>query len=170
MNAPEDPEIDSTVTKYGLGFVLDTCVARDSLFNYRMNIGYSRITIDNKDTFADMSGNEYHLYNSFGFGVFRSEPVRIWLGPQIGFGFINGDNKSSTADVSNFWTMFYTYGIVTGLNFNIEDVMTIGIDGGYRISKHAGTADLATESAGLTCTGKEFFANFSVIFRIGDVF
>jgi hypothetical protein len=165
-------DVDSDVSKIGLGFVLDTCLAKDNLFNYRLNIGYAKLDISNEKgkSIEDMTGNEYSLYNTFGFGIFRSEVVRFWLGPQIGFGWTKGEYETSGTEEATFWTIFYSYAIVTGLNFNIEDLITIGVDGGYRISKHAGTADFLIDSYGITATGKEFFANFSVMFRINDVF
>ncbi|MBN2403698.1 MAG: hypothetical protein JXN64_15075 [Spirochaetes bacterium] len=172
IHESDDPDIDSDVSKFGMGFVLDTCLSMDKLFNYRLNAGYARINVSNKKNWPDMTGNEYHVYNTFGFGVFRSEIVRLWLGPQIGFGFMNGEYDSSTDpadEETGFFTFFYTGALVAGINFNIENLITIGVDGGYRLSKHAGTGDSGS-SYGITCTGKEYFANLSVLFRINDVF
>jgi hypothetical protein len=169
-------DVDSDVSKYGLGFVMDTCLAKDNLFNYRLNIGFSRLKIDNENSAPDMKGNEYFFNNSFGFGVFRSEIVRIWLGPQVGFGWISGEyelQSGSTDTENDFWTMFYALGVAAGINFNIEDIITLGVDGGYRYSKHAGIGhmdSISSTSFGLSSTGKEFFANFSIMFRINDVF
>jgi hypothetical protein len=172
-----DFDVDSKVSRLGIGFVLDTCLAMDKLFNYRLNIGYSKVTIDNEEHAvikSDIKANEYHLYNTFGFGVFRSEIVRLWLGPQIGFGYINGeyDTTSPANEDNSFFTFFYAGALIAGLNFNIEDIITIGLDGGYRVSKHAGTADTPStlHSVGITGTGKEWFANLSIMFRIGDTF
>jgi hypothetical protein len=168
----EIPDFDrnSDVKKFGIGFVLDTCLAKDNLFNYRLNAGFAKMNISNEKNMPDMTGNEYHLYNTFGFGVFRSEIVRFWLGPQIGFGWTKGEYDTTGTEEATFWTIFYSYALVAGLNFNIEDIITLGVDGGYRISKHAGTADLIIDSYGITATGKEFFANLSVMFRINDMF
>ncbi len=172
-----DFDVDSKVTKMGAGFVLDTCLAMDKLFNYRLNIGFTKMNIDNEKhsvITSDIKANEYHLYNTFGFGIFRSEIMRVWLGPQIGFGYINGEYDAATPSDkdNNFFTFFFAGALVAGLNFNIEDIITLGLDGGYRISRHAGTADTLSSlnSVGITGTGKEWFANLSIIFRINDIF
>ncbi|MFH0977448.1 MAG: hypothetical protein V1874_16840 [Spirochaetota bacterium] len=170
-------DVKSDVSKIGGGFILDSNLAYDRLFNYRLHIGYSKIKIDN-DTGSDIKGWDYHCYNSFGFGVFRSEPVRIWLGPQIGFGFIDGEYDNDLYnDTNEFGTVFFALGIIAGVNFNMGDVFTLAIDGGYRYSWHGGWATMANTSGTIDqdydVTGKmkEAFVDVSVIFRIGgDVF
>lgn len=169
-NEIPDFDIDSDVSKLGLGFVLDTTLAYDSLFNYRLNIGYGKVNIDNEGSGSDIEGKNYHLFNTFGFGVLRSELIRLWLGPQIGFGFIRGEYDSIPAGENNhFTTFFFSIGLITGINFNIGEVITLGIDGGYRINRHVGTADVGT-SYGVTGTEKEVFVNLSFMFRINDMF
>ena len=175
-----DYDVDSKDSKIGGGFVLDTCLANDRLFNYRLNIGFNKVNIDNdKNTFTsvygvkDVKGNDYHLYNSFGFGIFRSDYLRFWAGLQIGLGYFKGeyDVSSTTGDGDNtFWTIFFSGGLVAGLNIHAGDIVTFAFDGGYRIKKHLGTADTGTSSLGVTGNVKELFANVSFILRINDFF
>jgi hypothetical protein len=164
-----DSDADSDTSKLGFGFVLDTTVANDSLFNYRLNIGYGKAAIDNEGN-LDIEGKNYHLFNTFGFGVLRSELIRWWLGPQIGLGLVRGEYDSLSSDVDNRFTTFYfSIGLVTGINFNIGEVVTLGIDGGYRINRHVGTAE-SSETYGVTGTEKEMFVNLSFLLRINDMF
>jgi hypothetical protein len=173
----ESPTIGSDVTKRGLGFTLDTALAFDSLFNYRLQIGFTKIKIDREQNYLDIKGNEYHLYNNFGFGVFRSEVIRLWLGPQIGFGFIKAEYDSNTMETNKFWTIYYAYGIIVGININIGDVATIALDGGYRWNRHAGNSTIVYKSSpntkydrDVTGKGKEAFIDVSFMFRMGDTF
>ncbi len=163
---------DADISKLGFGFVLDTAVAMDNLFNYRLNVGYGKVNIDTKASGSDIEGKNYHLFNTFGFGVLRSELIRLWLGPQIGVGFIRGEYDSIPSSAKNKYDTFYfSVGLVTGINFNIGEFVTIGIDGGYRINRHVGSANWGTSSSfGITGTEKEIFANLSFLFRINDIF
>ncbi|MBN2403699.1 MAG: hypothetical protein JXN64_15080 [Spirochaetes bacterium] len=168
-------DYDSDTSRLGLGFTLDTALAIDRLFNYRLHVGYSRINIEMEDDF-DVEGLEFHLYNSFGFGLFRSEVVRIWLGPQIGFGIINAEfDYADDYDINEFVTFYFAYGIIGGINFNIGNAVTIAVDGGYRFNSHAGYYNVgqssASESNGdITGSGKEAFIDVAFMFRIGDTF
>lgn len=64
------------------GFTVDTAVARDKLFNYRMNLGYEHINEKFNDvTFARFNGGSFE--NIFGFGVYRTNLMRVWLGPSL---------------------------------------------------------------------------------------
>ena len=75
---------DGDTERFGIGFTLDTAVARNKLFNYRLNIGPERFDID----FDNSGGATAELYglaadNTFGFGVMRTEKVRLWAGPRV---------------------------------------------------------------------------------------
>jgi hypothetical protein len=106
----------------GGGLVLDTCVAKNDLFNYRLGLGYQR---DLKN--YDLPTHKFSMNNYFGFGIVRTSAVRWWVGPEIGFRYYYiGNDHGSKSEVGG------NAGLVTGLNFNIGDVFTIGIDGGFR--------------------------------------
>ena len=64
-------DFDGDKTRSALGFILDTTVARDMLFNYRFQIGYEtwKDEVDGFDTF-DMEG--ITMTHDFGFGVLRT--------------------------------------------------------------------------------------------------
>jgi hypothetical protein len=174
-------ERSSDVSKRGLGFTLDTTLAFDQLFNYRLQMGYTKIKID-MESGSDVKGNEYHLYNSFGFGVFRSEIVRVWLGPQIGFGWIKAERQDfpngAVVNSNEFFSFYFSYGIIAGINFNIGDIITIAVDGGYRFNNQAGYYNWEYRIGGTTyysdndstAKGKEAFVDVAFMCRIGDTF
>ncbi len=79
----------------GAGLILDTALAQDSLFNYRLKIGGGRYWIE-KETNLELTRKKIEstrknieltrlqLSNIFGFGIIRTRILRWWLGPQLG--------------------------------------------------------------------------------------
>jgi hypothetical protein len=107
----------------GAGFVLDTCVARNDVFNYRMGLGYQK---DVKYTQFDT--HKISMNNYFGFGIVRLKSFRWWLGPQLGLRcYIFGSDKGASSAEGGG-----NIGVVTGFNFNIGSVFTIGLELGFR--------------------------------------
>jgi len=176
-------------TKYGGGFgiVLDTKIARDGLFNYRLNLGF----INGTNTFEDynmdiiLSRDDYKYYvmdHTFGFGVLRNSWMRLWLGPQIRLAIMNMEEEKETG--YDYYTQSISgigFGLapVIGANFNFGPVFTAAIEIGYRVNSYAGTweFDGYTSSSGSLYLSEDFttsenmvFINFSLLFRIGDVF
>jgi len=176
-NEVPDFHIKSSDSKMGAGFVLDTNLAKDNLFNYRLNIGFAKITLDNEKTsyssfygIKDITGYEYHLYNTFGFGIVRTEEIRLWIGPQIGFGVIRGEYDLSSGQDNDFTTIFFSGALAAGMNVNIGDIVTFGFDAGYRLKQHWGGASVGNPSFGITGKERELYANVSFILRINDFF
>ncbi|MBN2041124.1 MAG: hypothetical protein JW864_13860 [Spirochaetes bacterium] len=171
IDEQEDPIIDSGVRKPGFGFMLDTNLARDQIYNYRLQVGYSKITIDNDHNAYDLNGKEYHIYNTFGFGIIREKFGRLWFGPQIGAGYIDGeyDMPSSLEYEGNyFWTLYFSTGFVAGFNYNLGDFFTLAVDGGIRVLAGFGTADMASSTIGVQVTGTEGFINVCALLRLND--
>ena len=69
--------------RYSAGISTDTAVAKDKLFNYRMNLGYENVqeSIASFGNFSSYHGASFE--NIFGFGVYRSRLMRVWLGPSL---------------------------------------------------------------------------------------
>ncbi|MCU0847579.1 MAG: hypothetical protein MUD12_06795 [Spirochaetes bacterium] len=126
--------------KYGIhniggGLLFDTNVSGDRLFNYRLNIGVDRwheeFMISEYKFFekpVNTKSIDYprlHINNSFGFGLIKEKDYRLWLGPQIGFGF--GFSK-------RFRLFTGSIGPVLGFNYNLSDRVTFGIEGSIMTS------------------------------------
>ena len=162
--------VNSDFTKYGGGFVLDTAVAEDQLFGYRLNVGYTKIKINN-DNAPDIDGYEFQGYNNLCIGIFRSEYIKFWIAPQLGLGIISGKYElNNQAYFNRFVTYFASIGLAAGINMHISDLISIGLDSGYRVSKHSGSGDYNSYSFEVKGTGKEFFANVAIILRRNDNF
>jgi hypothetical protein len=110
-------EFDIDTETRSFGFVLDTATTDESGFNYRLNVGYSALTLefgpgeefDSKGIYAD---------NIFGFALMKSETFRWWLGPSVIVGYYSGDD--SYGDYSFFE---FGVGIVSGMNFKLGSVI-----------------------------------------------
>lgn len=78
---------------FGGGLVVDTNLAKDDLFNYRLNLGYDyiRFNFNNSSGVTDAKFHRINIFNNFGFGVVRNKLLRFWLGPQLGLRFQFGD-------------------------------------------------------------------------------
>lgn len=176
-----DVEIDYDGTYAGgFGIVLDTKIARDGLFNYRLNLGL--INGSNKyegNTKAQDGYKYYVLDNSFGFGVVRTSWLRLWIGPQIRIAYMNlEDNSTGNTETMN--GIGFGFAPVIGANFNFGPVFTAAIDLGYRFSSYAGTWEYEgyNEYSGyydywdesFTRSENMFFINFSLLFRMGDTY
>ena len=180
-------------TYFGGGFVLDTAVAKDKVFNYRLQLGYERgkfefdsvrdedLDIDISDDVEDFEFdvNQYIFDNTFGFGIVRTEFFRLWLGPQIRLGVMEGDGSGSLISTGEKYDYEFFGGIlgiapVIGGNFNLRNNLTLGVDLGYRYSLIVGNLD--KEGGGIsdsdTWYGNEhnFFINFVIMYRFNDNF
>jgi hypothetical protein len=196
----EDWDVDSDWERYdtegdkryfGGGFVLDTAVAKNRVFNYRLNVGLegaryeadkiiNEITDDNLTDLIDdyqIDTSRLVFDNTFGFGVFRNRYVRIWLGPQLRFGYLWGDGDykiSGDTRRVDVWGGIAGIGAMGGINIHTGDAVSLGIDLGYRYSGYAGKIE--KRGSGIIDSdpffGNEsvFFVNFSLLFRVNDIY
>lgn len=126
---------------FGLGFIFDTSVGENRVFNYRLNVSFEYFEQSHTYSYYEFSPHyldpylfsvDYHnedfrlaMDNTFGFAVLRTRIVRLWLGPQVRGGFMFGDRAGVT--IAPGLT-------VLGLNFNLSPVFTLGIEGGFRLA------------------------------------
>ncbi|MFC1761858.1 hypothetical protein ACFL6U_07230 [Planctomycetota bacterium] len=175
-----DIEFDSGTKQVGeqdndraaIGFVFDSAVARNQLFNYRLNAGYDRVEYDvtNKTTSAkyQYESDRFVLSQDFGFAVLRKKLVRLWIGPELKLAFETGERQSDTRyEVGLFEA---GVGPVIGANFNFGPVFTLGLKAGYLFEGFVGIEQFDPTSVDweVTGTNQEVFFNLSAIFRIRD--
>lgn len=68
----------------GIALVYDTNLGRDSVFNYRL--GFEFMEMEQRADAASSTlqyAKRVNLVNTFGFGIFRSEHLRVWVGPRL---------------------------------------------------------------------------------------
>ena len=151
-------DTDGDTRYFGGGFVLDTNVAKDRVFNYRLNVGYegakyeadkiiNEVTDENLTDAIDnyeIDMNRFVFDNTFGFGVFRNRSVRIWLGPQVRFGYITGEGDYKINGETrrlDLWGGIAGIGAVGGANIHAGDTVSLGVDIGYRYSGYFGKVE-----------------------------
>lgn len=121
----DEGNIGGNFYNFGGGFTLDTNLAMDRVFSYRLKVGAEYLGTPN----ISVNWTRVHIINTFGFGAVRTKVVRFWLGPEIIFGPIFGSNR---------WGFVGGMGLALGLNINIGNVFTLGftwsgrVEGGYR--------------------------------------
>ena len=117
----------------GIGFVFDTNLGEDRTFNYRLGLEYMRTSL------SDHISNESYEYakrinvvNTFGFGFYRSQTVRLWAAPRIlvseytykkreGETYYDFSNKGIDVGI----------GPALGININFNRHLTLSIDADY---------------------------------------
>ena len=166
-------DFDEDTEHQGGGFVLDTTVARDSVFNYRLNLGYEELVSEYKPNRDKTNMDCYTLDNTFGFGVLRTRVVRLWIGPQLRLALAKGNIE----DVSGYDIDLFGLGIgpVIGLNLNFGSVATTAFTIGYRFTHYSGEGKDSDNNdyhnyydCDYEVDDTEFFFNISMLFRIGD--
>lgn len=134
---------------FGAGFTLDSTVAMNNLFNYRMHLGYTSSSIG----IGKYNHNIINLQNSFGFGVVRLQNFRFWLGPHVHFFY---DFTLEHMDINA--------GLALGFNYNMAKLISLTLDCGAR------AAFLEwNHSSGKKYTAiVEPFINLGILFRVKD--
>lgn len=192
------PNWNASHSGAGFGFVMDTKLAGDKLFNYRLNIGfhYSSSLADNPDYIAilpdsyynygyDVSNYSLVFDNTFGFGFLRTPALRLWAGPQLRFGYTFGTgdanckycNYTDKLEITDY-QVGLGFAPVLGANFNLGNVVSLCADMGYRWTIGYGGCNYdyydnsfaSNNDAGVFSEVSEYFVNISLIFRINDNF
>ena len=114
----------------GTDLTLDTAVAKNRLFNYRLSIDCENIDPGMNYTLFNnaYSINRFTCSNTFGFGFFRSNLIRLWVGPQVGLCYEYRYSDKSISDT----TLLSKFGSVVGINFHADDAITLSLETGFR--------------------------------------
>lgn len=139
------------------GFVLDTNVAQDQVFNYRLQLGLDQIKVA-----GGGKATGYVMDHIFGFGVVRNEFMRLWVGPQLHLSYYDDADWDS-----DFRLFGLGGGPAVGVNIHAGDTVSFCITNGFLLSSQLGEA-----ANGFDFSGYEtlFYINFSVLFRINDAY
>ncbi len=150
----------------GIDLVVDTAVAKNQLFNYRLSLECYN-TIERKDYLIynySYSLSRVVLANTFGFGFFRSRFLRVWAGPQftISYEFRNWNNFILNSATHS------KIGSVIGVNLHTGEETTLAFEVGFR----TGLGFDASKSTYQTVINAkpEPIASLKLIFRSWDSF
>ena len=161
---------DDTISAIGL--VMDTNLAKDSLFNYRLEIGsqYTEVKVE-----AGGSENTYemttaYMSHDFGFAIIRKPKLRLWAGPELRFWGGEGEDSDNPDVEAKIGTV--GLGPVVGLNINQGKLLTFAIKAAYLGTSSYGTLEHEPTNFyyDLEGEGDLFYVNAAIIFRFGDRF
>lgn len=166
QQSPSSPLYQLINSLGGTDILVDTAVAKNKLFNYRISLECNN-TIERKDYLFynySYSVNRLVIANTFGFGFVRTRFIRVWAGPQftISYEFMN---RSSSILNS---TLYNKIGSVVGVNFHTGEETTLSFELGFR----AGLGFAVDKSIYQTVLNAkpEPIASLKLIFRSWDTF
>ena len=149
--------------------MFDTAVAKDSFFNYQLNLGYDEFT-NKSPIFSDgeVKLGGLMISNAFGFGIVRTDGFRLWMGPEIRLAWPRGSKSGVDYD-------FFGGGVgpVVGMNFNLPGTVSFVVKAGYQFMTYNGTVDSSTTYTSYDNELKErlIYVNVGILFRsTGDIF
>ena len=151
----------------GLGIAFDSNIGKDKLFNYRLGVEFMNEEADNCAGDCDL-GTKINIVNTFGFGVLRTETVRLWVGPRVNIGwtFDTYDNNGARAE--------FEFGVApaVGVNVNLGRVVSLAADLDYRFAGAFGAydSDVLGDGGSYTSSKTGATARFYVLFRFGEEF
>ena len=167
ITGPDTSYDGGDMTRLGFGFVLDTAVLKDKLFNYRLNVGFERFDADLGSTpiTAELVG--IAADSSFGFGVLRTEDIRLWVGPRVRVAAYGGDfNNDSSIDIA---LIEFGVGGVFGANFKVGPTVVLGVETGFMFSGYSGERENAfSADTDFDGDSASLFLNGVVLFRLGS--
>lgn len=160
----DDFDFDADYKTRAIGFVLDTNVAKDSVFNYRLNVSLDKMDIDDGPSI-----DGFVMDHTFGFGVLRNKYVRLWIGPQINLSYYQEDYDRGNYyddDDDDFDKFGIGFGPAMGINIHAGDIISFTITSGYKFNFIFGS----NYGEDYTGTEGQFYINFGMLFRINDAY
>ncbi|MCK5789127.1 MAG: hypothetical protein KAH32_09010 [Chlamydiia bacterium] len=166
----------------GIGFVFDSNIGKDKLFNYRIGLEYMPEEMDTSTIngytstcgghdYCDMS--RFNIVQTFGFGVLRTKMVRLWVGPRIN---IAWNWRSNDYDAGYYTAteseVAFEFGIApaVGVNVNLGKLVSLGFDVDYRFAGVVGAWEDDGNTGTYSGNVKGATARFTLLFRFGEEF
>jgi len=159
-----DFSLDETVeNKAGFGLAFTSNLGKEDMFAYTLGLEYSNPKFEHFSS----SSTKFGIINTFGFGVYRNDMVKLWVGPRLNLGYESYDNNG------------YSYsgleiGIAPaiGINVNLPGNVSITFDIDYKFAWQGGSA---SGSAGFLDTYESYTssptgmtARLGVMYRFGE--
>lgn len=117
----------STDYFYGGGIIVDSNVAKDQLFGYRFSAGYEQYVLT--DPGSSNTSDPIHRFSmshTFGFGMVRTDMVRLWAGPRLGLHYHYLHKAGYELDAIGADAL-----LAFGLNINPGNIFTLFFDVGF---------------------------------------
>jgi len=152
----------------GLGFVLDTNVAKKNTFGYRLLLQYTSGDLDSTDNnnVTTLKKHKYDMIHNFAFGVVQKPGFKWWVGPRINMQIehVSGSNIS----YQNSWG--FGIGAATGVNFMVAERIALGADLAYQGAIMFGSQSDTNGYSSSFGTSKGLTTQFYLLFVFGEGF
>lgn len=156
----------------GFGLVFDTNIQKDKLFNYRLGLEtLNRMVKDINNTSCTNNCNQstrVNIVNTFGFGIVRSQNIRVWIGPRINVAYHieRGNNEYHRSELE--------FGVAPamGINIDLDKTVSLGLDLDYRAAAITGSSGDSNYYSSINYNGSTqgATARFYLIFKLRDGF
>jgi len=119
------------------GFVVDSNLATDRLFNYRFEFGRAEWSFDNfNGQVADGEVDGLVMNHDFGFGGMVAPSVRLWFGPEVRLTLLDGEvDGLISGDIDLFG---YGVGGAVGVNVSLPGRLTLAAKTGFVMMRYLG--------------------------------
>lgn len=157
----------------GFGLAFDSNIGKDKLFNYRLGVEYMTVGVDNVNGYStSQEYSRFNFVNTFGFGVLRTEKVRLWVGPRVNVAWNWTDQSLDGSSNYGHSEVALELGVApaVGINVHLSRVVSLSFDLDYRVAYISGawTNDYNDDTYTGTTTGPAFRAY--VLFKFGEEF
>lgn len=154
-------------TMGAIGYIFDTNILKDRLYNYRLGIGWEK-NVHEMDAINDtLETSGLYMTHNFCFGIIRKKNLRVWTGPEIRLAKLDGEfRKNSNVKVDVFSTGF---GMAVGVNFKVNEKFVLALKGGILDREmHGDGRTETTSSIDYEGDGTLSYITMSFIFRAGE--
>lgn len=123
-------DLHTEADEVAIGLVFDTNLARDRLFNYRLNASLAFVDeeVGQAGIENQVQGTNVSLDQTFGFGFIRTPEVRVFLGPSLHLGIGRIDDHIRVSGFrENYERTSLTAGLgpELGFNYNVGRHLTL---------------------------------------------
>ena len=150
---------------YGGGFLLDTNVDSENIFNYRLHIGcdsyiypkkppiiWNHLYIPNCSKYYT---SRINIKNTFGFGFFRNSEFRLWIGPFVA---ANYYIKEKTI-------VLFHLGLTLGVNYKLTNLIYLTLELGAYAPDLVVFESYSEKNRRYSIDG---YMSFGILFRINN--
>ena len=110
----------------GLGIVLDTNVAQQKTFGYRVALEYTtgHLKSTNREEVTSLKRDKYDIVHTFAFGVVQEPKFKWWVGPRINIQY----EKTSGSGVTYQNSWGFGVAAATGVNYKVAKRIALATD------------------------------------------
>lgn len=164
-----DYDLDETLKdKAGIGLAFTSNLGKEDMFAYTLGLEYTTPQYDNSSpSVLSDSATKIGIINTFGFGVYGNEIIKLWIGPRINLGY-------ETYDSNGYSRAGMEIGIApaTGINVNLPGNVSITFDLDYKFAWQGGSAGGQSSAIdsfdAYTSSPTGMTARLGVMYRFGE--